>query len=161
MKCSRRDEVRSLLAQGHWPEACEAELREHVEGCRACGEMVMLTQSFRAARERTAVEAKPVPASLVWWRAQLRRRQAAMEQVSKPIWGAQIFAVVVSLCGGLGLLGWLVARGDLRSWTPGGLAMGFSLSSVKASWGLLPLVASVAVLGLLGLLAVYLTVERE
>ena len=79
MKCSRKDEVRDVLAQGHWPEACEVELRTHVEGCRACGEMVMLTESFRAAREDAAAMARPVPASLVWWRAQLRRRQAAME----------------------------------------------------------------------------------
>jgi hypothetical protein len=156
VKCSRRDEVRDLLAQGHWPEACEAELRAHVGGCRACGAMVMLTQSFRAAREDAAAMARPVPASLVWWRAQLRRRQAAMEQVSKPIWGAQIFAVVVSVCAAVGLVGWLVERGDLRDF-----GVGLSLSSVKASWGLLPMVACVGALGMLAALVVYLTLERE
>ena len=156
MKCSRREEVRDVLAQGHWPEACEAELRSHVEGCQVCGEMVMLTQSFRAAREGAAAQARPVPASLVWWRAQLRRRQAAMEQLSKPIWGAQIFAVVVSLCAAVGLVGWLVERGDLRDF-----GVGLSLGSLKASWGLLPMVACVGALGLLGALVVYLTVERE
>jgi hypothetical protein len=156
LKCSRRDEVRGLLAQGHWPEACAAELRTHVEGCRACGEMVMLTQSFRAAREDAAAQARPVPASLVWWRAQLRRRQAAMEQVSKPIWGAQIFAVVVSVCAAVGLVGWLVERGDLRDF-----GVGLSLSSLKASWGLLPMVACVGALGMLAAVVVYLTLERE
>jgi hypothetical protein len=158
VKCSRRDEVRDVLAQGHWPEACEAELRAHVDGCRACGEMAMLTQSFRVAREGAAAQARPVPANLVWWRAQLRRRQAAIEQVSKPIWGAQIFAVVVSLCAAVGLAGWLVERGDLRNGISG---MGLSLSSMKASWGLLPMVACVGALGLLGAVVVYLTVERE
>jgi hypothetical protein len=156
LRCSRGDEVRDLLAQGHWPEACEAELRAHVADCRGCSEMVMLTQSFRAAREDAAAMARPVPASLVWWRAQLRRRQAAMEQVSKPIVGAQIFAVVVSLCAAVGLVGWLVERGDL--WNFG---MGLSLGSVKASWGLLPMVACLGALALLGAVVVYLTVERE
>jgi hypothetical protein len=145
-----------VLAQGHWPEACEVELRTHVEGCRACGEMVMLTESFRAAREDAAAMARPVPASLVWWRAQLRRRQAAMEQVSRPIWGAQIFAVVVSLCAAVGLVGWLVERGDLRDF-----GVGLSLSSMKASWGLLPVAACVGALCLLGAVVVYLTLERD
>jgi hypothetical protein len=158
VRCSRRNEVRDLLARGHWPEACEAELRAHVAGCRACGEMVMLTQSFRTAREHTAAVARPVPASLVWWRAQLRRRQTAMEQVNRPIWSAQIFAVALSVCAAVGLAVWAIAHGADWNWNFSGMRI---LASIGSGLGIMPLVMSVAVLAVLGGVLVWLTLERE
>jgi len=45
--CSRQPEVQQLLANGHWPHACPADLRAHLADCRTCGELVLVTQAFQ------------------------------------------------------------------------------------------------------------------
>jgi hypothetical protein len=95
--CNREREVAEALHAGHWPEACTDELRAHVAGCSLCSQRVVLAQAFQ--RERAVASAQPrleSPGAL-WWRAQLRRRNAAIERISRPILGAQVFAVAVAL----------------------------------------------------------------
>ena len=46
--CSREKEVKELLELGQWPQACGAELQAHVDGCRSCREMVLVTTAFAA-----------------------------------------------------------------------------------------------------------------
>lgn len=103
--CGRRNEVRAMLALGHWPAACAVELRGHVDGCTECRSMVELTVAMQDDRKRAA----PLlpSAELVWWRAQLRKRQTAMELVRRPLQRAQIFAVALSFCVAMGLAVWL------------------------------------------------------
>lgn len=93
--CARQSDVKDLLDSGHWPHACPADLREHLDGCRSCSEFLLVTQAFK--QDRAAVAAKPqLPAAgAIWWRAQLRRRNAAMQQVSRPILGAYVFALLM------------------------------------------------------------------
>jgi hypothetical protein len=162
LKCSHHEDVRAVLMQGHWPEACSAELREHVAACRDCGEMVLVTAAMRKAREVSASRARLEPAGLIWWRAQLRKRQAAMESVRRPIWGAQIFAIAMSLSVALGVVGWAAREGaGWRGWIAAMSRIGSSLNSLRESLSLLPLAASVAMLVFLGGVVVWLTVERE
>jgi hypothetical protein len=95
--CNRERELAGALRAGYWPDASSEELRKHVATCNACSQRVVLAQAFR--RERAAASAEPrleSPGSL-WWRAQLRRRNAAIERISRPILGAQVFAVAVAL----------------------------------------------------------------
>ena len=99
-KCVRQSEVKNLLDRGHWPEACNPELRAHVSECRACGDLVLLTQAFRGERAVASAAARLEPSGVVWWRAQLRRRNAAIERIGKPLLGAQIFAFAVILLAG-------------------------------------------------------------
>lgn len=99
--CNRERELAEVLRAGHWPEASPAELREHVAACNACSQRVVLAQAFR--RERAVASAEPrldSPGAL-WWRAQLRRRNAAIERINRPILGAQVFAVAVALIGAM------------------------------------------------------------
>ncbi|HKF47669.1 MAG TPA: hypothetical protein VKB38_09960 [Terracidiphilus sp.] len=116
--CPFEKEVTDLLHRGHWPEACSDELRAHAAACKSCGELILMTRAFR--RERAAASAQPrlESAGVLWWRAQLRRRNAALEKMQRPLLGAQVFAVVVALAAaaaflgtrakeGLGWLGWL------------------------------------------------------
>ena len=74
--CTREREVNEMLHRGHWPEACASELREHVDGCRTCSDLVLVTKTFQAARAHSAAMARPESAGALWWRAQLRRRNA-------------------------------------------------------------------------------------
>ena len=72
--CVREKEVSELLRQGHWPHACTAELHAHVDGCRACRDLVLVAASFQKARAQAAGAAPLQSPGLLWWRAQLRRR---------------------------------------------------------------------------------------
>jgi hypothetical protein len=95
--CPRDKEVLDLLARGHWPQACSADLRTHVDDCRSCAEQVLVTQAFQQARTEALAAVNLTSPGVLWWRAQLRRRNAAVERVGKPIVGAQIFALFVTL----------------------------------------------------------------
>jgi hypothetical protein len=95
--CAREKEVAELLGRGHWPEASGGELRAHVAGCRSCRDLVAVRQAFRADRLSAASTAKLDSPGVLWWRAQLRRRNAALARIGRPILGAQIFSVGVSL----------------------------------------------------------------
>jgi hypothetical protein len=95
--CAREAEVKAMLHNGHWPHACPAELREHAAVCTACANQVLITQAFREARTLAANSAQLPPPGVLWWRAQLRRRNAAVERIGKPIFGAQIFAFAIAL----------------------------------------------------------------
>jgi len=52
--CAREKEVAELLLRGRWPHACSAELRAHVAACRACSDLVLVTQNFRSAHADAA-----------------------------------------------------------------------------------------------------------
>jgi hypothetical protein len=95
--CPRQPEILQLLLSGHWPHAAAPELRNHVAACRTCSDQTLLTQSFQAARTTSTAAANLPPPGVLWWRAQLRRRNAAVERIGKPILGAQIFALAVAL----------------------------------------------------------------
>ncbi len=95
--CSYEKEVVQALKDGHWPEGCAAELRNHVETCASCGDLVLVTQSFQSAKSQSVLEAPAGSPGLLWWRAQLRRRNAVTERVSRPITIAGTFAWIVVL----------------------------------------------------------------
>jgi len=108
--CSREKEVAELLERGGWPQACAPDLRAHVSGCRSCGDLVLVTETFQRARAGAAGAARLASPEAIWWRAQLRRRNAAVERVGKPILGAQIFALAINLPGRRGR-GWAGSHG--------------------------------------------------
>ena len=58
----------------------------------------MLGAAMLAAKAASVKAARLEPAELVWWRAQLRKRQAAMERVGGPIRGVQAFTAALVLC---------------------------------------------------------------
>lgn len=102
--CPREKELCALLARGQWPTAAAPDLRAHVSTCRSCSDLALVSETLQTARAQTLAAARPVPAGVLWWRAQLRRRNAAVEQLARPLLGAQIFAMAVVLLAGLGFL---------------------------------------------------------
>ena len=167
--CSREKEVTELLARGGWPDACAPELRDHVSACRSCGDLVLVTDAFQKARASAAGAAKLSSPGALWWRAQLRRRNAAVERVGKPILGAQIFALAVNLSLALAFLAYQATHGlnwlawlkqmpqsltaHLESAWPSGL--------FTSGWSLMVLVPAIATLALLGGVVVYLASEKQ
>ncbi len=162
--CAREREVTELLHQGYWPDACPADLRGHVEACRVCSDLVVVAQAFQQAHMQTMPPPRMESAGAIWWRAQLRRRNAAIEKVARPIWGAQIFALVVSVVVAAGVLAW---KGSvLRGWfadLPRALHLDALMPAALSQSGgvgsiVLPALATVV---LLSGVVVYLATEKQ
>jgi hypothetical protein len=158
-RCSRLEEVRQALALGHWPEASAPELRAHVQGCSRCAEEILLTKHFQLARTQTIAAARTEPPNLLWWRAQLRRRNTALERAGRPLAAAHVFALLIILAAIVAATAshWrgLLDRA-LAEWTP--LS---TLTALQSDWGLAPLIMGIAVVAMLGGVVVYLTAERH
>lgn len=110
-RCPRESELTGLLDRGQWPLASSAELRAHVAGCRNCSDLVLLKRTFQAARAATTAMPVLPSAGALWWRAQLRRRNEAIERIGRPILGAQIFALAMFLLLAAAALAWQVHNG--------------------------------------------------
>lgn len=171
--CAHEPELKTLLAAGQWPQAAPAELRSHVASCRACSDLALLTSAFQAERAIASRAAQLPPPGVLWWRAQLRRRNAALERMNRPILGAQLFAFA-TLC--ITLIGFLLfIRHSVAEWLgsfsqsvsksdPTHLASLFPSSTTEwlgISWNLAYVLPTVALLILAGGVAVYMASERS
>jgi hypothetical protein len=106
----------------------------------------VLREAMRGAKAASMTEARLEPAELVWWRAQLRKRQTALAKVSGPIRGVQTFTAALMLCAAVAM----VAVGWDGEWLK---AFAFLVSAA----GLAGLAMVIVLTGVV----VYLTVERE
>jgi len=167
--CSHEKEVAALLARGGWPDACEPELRTHISACRACGDLVLVTETFQRARAEAAGAANLGSPGALWWRAQLRRRNAAVKRVGRPLLGAQIFAlsILLFLAGGFlvsqarpGLhgLAWLEELPQPHALH---LEILWPAALFDSGWSLMALISALATLALLGGVALYLASEKR
>jgi hypothetical protein len=167
--CSREKEISDLLKNGHWPRACGPELHAHVESCLRCRDVIAVTQAFQQAREESARAAQLQAPGVLWWRAQLRRRHAALESIAKPITVAQIFALSINMLvamvvalsqarHGLHWLSRLAAFPQSQTFHFKTLWTGTFIHSGWSSWS-----ASLALgtLALCGAVVLYLAIERQ
>lgn len=161
--CPREKETRELLLRGQWPEGCGPDLRDHVRVCRSCSELVLVMQAFRQARGAALNAANPPAAGVLWWRAQLERRKAAMERIGRPIFGAQIFALAITVAIGAvfavsqlrNSLAWLAW---LRQLSEAGIAHLSGLWPSAQSmplWSVVLLISGIAAIAVLGGFVVY------
>jgi hypothetical protein len=172
--CPYETEVRELIARGQWPTACSPELRAHASDCRNCGDLVLISEAFQHARVESLAAARPVSPAVLLWRAQLRRRNAAVERVARPLLGAQIFACAVALFAAVGFAGFEARSGvqwlTLSYWhdwfvqlpqTAAAHWDSLSIASQAGSgWSWMVLIPAVATLVLLGGVAVYFATDK-
>ncbi len=166
--CPREKELRELIARGEWQFAAESdpELCAHVAACRSCNDLVLVVESFRDARIESAASARLVPPGVLWWRAQLRRREAAVERITRPLLGAQIFALAFTLLAGVGFLVFEVLTSDSwRIWLqelPQNAALDWNnllaTAATDPAWTWMMLGPALA---LLGGVAVYMAADRQ
>ena len=167
--CSREKEVKELAELGQWPQAGGTELRTHVDGCRSCRDLVLVATAFQKARAEAVCAAKLGSPGLLWWRAQLRRRNAAVERISRPILGAQIFALAVYLVLAAGFLmwqarsgfGWLTRLEGIPQATAVQLGSLWTSAVSGSFWTPLVMISAIATLALLGGAVVYLSSEKQ
>jgi hypothetical protein len=163
--CVQEKELRQALKDGHWPAGCLPELREHVQRCASCSDLVLVTEAFQQARRHFSQEV-PQTSSLLWWRAQLQRRRAAAEQVGRPITVAQTFAWAVS---GLAAVVFAISQyhHGLRwaSWwsevAPMRLFHMAPVAPQNLDWNLFLLIPTIGALALVGGVVVYLVSEKS
>jgi hypothetical protein len=175
--CAHEQEIAEALRRGQWPDGCGVELRNHVIACQSCSDLVLVRTTFQGARaEAGALPRLEAPGTL-WWRAQLRRRNAAIERIDKPLLGAQLFAFAVAFAVGAGTLMWQFRQGHRQTaWvlTDWGLtdwvrdlrgALHFdsllSASFAVSDGGLWVLAPVLAMIALLSGVVVYLASERQ
>jgi hypothetical protein len=164
--CSFENELTQALKDGHWPDGCGPELRTHVRSCANCSDLVLVTEIFQSTRgvsERTALSGSP---SLLWWRAQLRRRNAAAERVSRPVTIAEIFALIVYVFVGVVFVASQYRHGlHWASWwseiAPLRAFHFLSDGSGLVNWNLLLLISGCGVLGLVSILVAYFASEKS
>jgi len=169
--CSREKEVLDLLARGHWPQACTPELRAHLDACRCCADLLLVTHAFQLSRAGAAAQANLPPPGVIWWRAQLRRRNAAVERVARPILGAHIFALSITLFVAVALvvsqarrgLHWLSWFSQLSQSQFGSLNLQalWPSSLFNSGWSLAVLIPLLATLALFSAVVVYLASEKQ
>ncbi len=104
--CPREHEIVAAVREGRWPHGCDAAILAHVATCRHCGEVLLMAESLQQMRSETVRRAELPPAGVLWWRAQVRRRNSAIERVSAPIAVVGKVGLAATLLAALGLAGW-------------------------------------------------------
>ena len=95
LECDREQDVLDALSAGRWPDRCDAELHAHVTSCPLCTDLADVATALLDDRDSAGGEARVPPAGVVWWRAQLRARDAAARAAGRPL--AFIQGVAASL----------------------------------------------------------------
>ena len=151
--CSQEERVKAAILANQWPDASEPELRAHVEECQVCSDVVLVAQALRQSHSSMLQAAQPVSPSLLWWRAQIRRKNAELERVMQPVVVAEKVAAMIVILAFLTLLLW--RRADVSSWLAG-------VWTPLSNMTLLPvLLGTVATLAIFGGVAVYLLKTKE
>ena len=106
-ECTREYEIVEAITSGRWPEACDADLRNHAMTCPVCKDVVLVTAALHGERDSAVAGAGVPSAGLVWWRAELRARREAVRVAERPMkWvhslaAASAAGVAVALLGGM------------------------------------------------------------
>jgi hypothetical protein len=104
--CSQQQKVAAAIQAGQWPEGCDPALCAHVESCLICSDEAMLAQAFRQSHSAALQQPQLPSAGILWWRAQLRRKNADLERMIHPVAVAEKIAVVFVALIVVALVGW-------------------------------------------------------
>lgn len=102
--CQYEKDLAELLKRGQWPGLAAPEMRAHVAECGLCRDLVSATEAFQRERAAASMQARLESPGVLWWRAQLRKRNAALKQVNRPLVAAQVFAVALGLVAAVACL---------------------------------------------------------
>ena len=153
--CTHEKDVAELLKRGQWPALASVEMRAHVAECASCRDLTSVTHAFQRERVAASAQARLESPGVLWWRAQLRKRNAALKQVNRPLVAAQVFAVVLGLVAAMACLalasrsaaGWLRPMAELPSALHISAMLPETWQNTPAPWLVLLMIAALAVTG--------------
>jgi hypothetical protein len=164
-ECEREQDVLDAIATNRWPQRADTELQQHVAACAICADLVEVVRPLLDEAEQASEEVRVPPASVVWWRAQIRARNEAARAAARPLTIAHGAAAVTALAVAVGLVvtGWARLDGwrqSLQSFVGYVPSIGTPLPTFVAQHALgLALVAGTFLL--LAPLVVYIAVSDE
>jgi hypothetical protein len=123
-ECRCEQDVINAVVSGRWPHVNEA-LHSHAAECEICRELVEVTRVMRFEREGLYDDMSVPSSGQVWWRAAIRARLEASQQVAQPL--SWLFGVSLACAVGLAIavveLFWSPVRNALSA-TPWVLSFG-------------------------------------
>jgi hypothetical protein len=171
--CAREKELLDQLKSGRWPAAADPELLEHATRCALCRDTIAVRSALQTSLTQSRAAAPLDSANLLFWRAQIRRKHAAVERVRRPITRAQRFALALNLLVALATAAWLARHVDLwHTWfsdfhpstaataSPHPQAL-LPFAQSMLSWDLTLLIPCIAAIALLGGVVVYLASDKS
>jgi hypothetical protein len=108
--CSQEEKIAKLVKARRWPQDADPELVAHAGKCSRCHEALFAVQMLQQLRASDIKRAPVGSPGALWWRAQLRRRNGAVEQMAKPLVWAERLAFISMLCIAAGIA--------FQQWTP-------------------------------------------
>jgi len=112
--CSYQEKLAIELRQGRPPEHWDEPLRNHVANCPSCNDLVLVTQSLQQDRTETVKSARVASPGMLWWQAQVRMRNGAMERINRPVALAEKFAWIILTVAFVASIAW--KGGQILGW---------------------------------------------
>lgn len=165
IECPREADVLDALASARWPDRADAELTQHVASCGICQDVIAVASAMHEDHDAAWHEWNDanVPSSgQMWWRAEMRARQDAIRDASRPVTVAQAVAVGLALSGA-GVGGWFVwptVQGFFAALFPSA-ASSASQASVFASPIFLPVAVAMLALVVVAPVALYFVISEK
>ena len=125
--CPREQDVINSIVTGRWPNQCDEALHAHAADCEVCRELIEVASVLCLERDGLHDEMSVPSAGQVWWRAAIRARLEASQQVVRPL--SWLLGVAVAC-----VIGLTIAVIELL-WSPAHLALGLA-TSWTTSFGL-------------------------
>ena len=158
IECPRESDVLDALAAARWPHRVDRELADHVASCATCQDVITVATAIQADHDAAWAEANVPSSGQMWWRAEMRARQDAVREASRPVTVAQGVAALAALT-----LAAVVAWFAWPSVHSGLSAVGLAGDgpTAFASPMLLPLAIAMGALLIVAPLAIYLVVSEK
>lgn len=158
VECPRESDVLDALASARWPHRVDRELADHVASCTICQDVVTVASAMQKDHDDAWREANVPSSGQMWWRAELRARQDAIREASRPITVAQGVAALfaLTLAGVAAWFAWPTIRGVLSS-----LGLTSDAQATFTSPMLIPLAVAMGALLIIAPLAIYVVVSEK
>ena len=164
IQCQREGDVLDALASARWPHRAGEDLVQHVASCEICQDVITVAAAIQADHDAAYREANVPSSGQVWWRAEMRARQDAIREASRPVAVAQGVAVVLALVVAIAVA-WFAwpSIHDLLSASTTTAAAGTAVAqpSVFASSMVLPLAVAMGALLVIAPLALYVVLSEK
>jgi hypothetical protein len=157
-ECPRESDVLDALASARWPQRVERELADHVASCAICQDVIAVASAIQSDHDHAWREANVPSSGQMWWRAEMRARQDAIREASRPVTVAQGVAAMfaLTLAAVVAWFAWPSVHGVLTS-----LGLTGDTQTTFASPLLIPLAIAMGALLIIAPLAIYLVVSEK